>query len=92
MHYKHGWDVVLVDSRFRTACALKSLLAIKPEDISRSVVMIHDYSGRRPFYGEIERFANLEETAATLAVFRKRHDVDPAALQNAIRAYEYDPM
>ena len=90
--YKIGWDVVLVDSRFRAACALKSLLLTRPEDISSSVVMVHDYSVRRPYYGVIERFAHLETMAETLAVFRKKHNVNAIALQHAIQAFEYDPI
>ena len=43
---ERGWDVVLVDSRFRTACALKSLLATSEGDISTSVVAVHDFIGR----------------------------------------------
>ncbi|CAE7324524.1 unnamed protein product [Symbiodinium pilosum] len=91
-HFKHGWDVVLVDSRFRTACALKSLMAISSEAISRSVVMVHDYTIRRQHYQEIERFANMEEVVGSLAVFRKKPDFDPVALQHAVLASEYDPM
>ena len=89
--YRHGWDAVLVDSRFRTACALKSFFATRQEHISRSVVMVHDYARRKHLYGEIERFAKLEVMTGSLAVFRKKHDVDPIILQRTIRAYEYDP-
>ena len=66
--YKHRWDVVLVDSRFRTACALKSLMAISAEDIYRSVVMVHDYWVRRPLYSAIERFADIDAAQMFLHV------------------------
>eukprot|EP00438_Fugacium_kawagutii_P012097 Skav209446 [mRNA] locus=scaffold2199:118089:118775:- [translate_table: standard] len=90
--FQHGWDVVLVDSRFRTACALKSLLATNAEDIPRSVVAVHDYTIRTWHYGEIERFADLEEVVGTLAVFRKKRDVDPVLLLRAVEKFEYEPM
>lgn len=35
------WDAVLVDSRFRVACALKSFLA------TAGVVLVHDYGNRK---------------------------------------------
>eukprot|EP00439_Symbiodinium_sp_Y106_P031781 s183_g3.t2 len=66
--YKHRWDVVLVDSRFRTACALKSLMAISAQDIHRSVVMVHDYWVRRPLYSAIERFADIDAARMFLHV------------------------
>ena len=90
--HRRGWDVVLVDSRFRTACALKSLSAIRQTEIQRSVVMVHDYAARQHLYGEIRRFAHLEVMVENLAVFRKKHDVDPAALRLAIQLHEYDPV
>eukprot|EP00438_Fugacium_kawagutii_P012096 Skav209445 [mRNA] locus=scaffold2199:113504:114187:- [translate_table: standard] len=90
--FQHGWDVVLVDSRFRTACALKSLLATNAQDITRSVVAVHDYGNRTRHYGEIERFADMERAVGKMAVFRKKRDVDPVALQRAIERFEYDPV
>lgn len=46
-------DLVLIDGRFRVACALESLLRLEPE--SETVILLDDY-GDRPEYHVIEPF------------------------------------
>jgi hypothetical protein len=64
-------DVVLVDGRFRVACALETLLRVGPE----CVVLVDDYAGR-PQYAEIGSCAELIAMKGRMAVFRAPPDLD----------------
>lgn len=50
-----AWDVVLVDSRFRVACALKSFLHFHREKSQKSLVLVHDFTRLRPYYQDGDR-------------------------------------
>jgi hypothetical protein len=66
-------DLVLVDGRFRVACALISL---KNLGQSPFTLLVDDY-GDRPYYKEIERFARLDSMQGRMAVFKpKPFDTD----------------
>jgi len=89
------WDVILVDSRFRVACALKSFLhlhlsAAEHQRPLRGVVLVHDFVERRP-YQEILRFGELQQRSFNLAVFIPRPLQHLEELRQAIRRYEYLP-
>lgn len=79
------WDLVLVDGRFRLACALKALQHIK--DPATTKILIHDYTFRTEYH-PVERFADVVETAQTLVVLRKKAGVDEHALAQAAQAAE----
>lgn len=56
-------DAVLVDGRFRVACAILSSMLM-----TRGVIMLDDYVGR-PHYQEVERFLGRPRLAGRMAVF-----------------------
>lgn len=60
-------DFVLVDGRFRVACALAALTRLAPG----GVVALHDFWGRE-HYRPLLEFADLTGTAASLALFARR--------------------
>jgi hypothetical protein len=66
-------DLILVDGRFRVACALESLLNLSAE--SRCRILIDDYASR-PYYTLVEEVADLVEKQGRMAVFQKRSDMD----------------
>merc|ERR1712146_273035 len=88
---------VFVDGRFRVATFLKSLLAITSRRSYRArthggalrnqsaVILIHDYSHLRD-YGVVERFADMEACAGSLAAFRPKsaNEIDEAAMRQVI--------
>lgn len=78
------WDVILIDGRFRIACALKALLHIK--DPATTKILFHDYW--REAYHEVEEFADVLERVDALAVLEKKAVVDEVALQRAARYAE----
>lgn len=73
-------DFVLVDARFRVACALTSIKHLGEGDWE---LWLDDYQGRE-HYRIVERFAALEKMSGVTAIFRARADIDPAALDAAI--------
>ncbi|MEX0856212.1 MAG: hypothetical protein WD056_01465 [Gemmatimonadota bacterium] len=79
-------DLVLVDGRFRVACALRSLLHTP----DHALLLIHDF-WIRPRYRPVLRFLDPIERADSLAVFRRKGDLDKAALKRVIRRYERLP-
>ncbi|CAJ1358865.1 unnamed protein product [Effrenium voratum] len=80
-----GWDVVMVDARFRVACALKSLQALKPNGL----VLVHDWQDGRG-YEEIQNYARLEMVIKSLALFRPLKSADQRQ-RHAARRFEYTP-
>lgn len=72
--------VVLIDGRFRVACALKSLRALQGRDF---LLLVDDFRSRR-HYRVISDFADAQPMQGRMAVFRPRQSVDTAALDAAI--------
>lgn len=77
-------DLILVDGRFRAACALKLIRALHGE--AGWTLIVDDYVGRN--YGIIEEFAELTRMVGRMAVFNDRHAIDRDALDKAIRYHE----
>lgn len=78
------YDLVLIDGRFRVACALHTLDSID----SSSIVLIHDYSNR-PYYHCIENFYNKIGVVDTLCAFQKKPNYDQKLLKQLIAKYEH---
>lgn len=79
-------DLILIDGRFRVACALTCLQHLK--DDSTATILIDDYLNR-PHFQIIEDFAHLEGTAGQMAVFRSKTQ-DRDRLADAIRSHVWD--
>jgi hypothetical protein len=68
-------DLVLVDGRFRAACAIVSLMASPT-----ALVLVHDYDLKTPIrrsYGCIDGVGELVDLTDTLATFKRGADFDP---------------
>jgi hypothetical protein len=78
-------DVVLVDGRFRVACALSAALANPP-----AYILVHDYPWRSE-YSILTKFLKLIGKGDTMAVFTRRDDVDTLPAEKALRRYLYAP-
>ncbi len=79
-------DLILIDGRFRVACALTSFLHL--QDHPETTVLVDDFVGRR-HYAEIERFGTLVSCQGRMGVFQPRHST-AAELQQAIEASSAD--
>lgn len=79
-------DLVLLDGRFRVACALVCLKHLGSDpDV---VMLVDDYEGR-PDYAVIEQYARLVAMHGRMAEFRLQ-DNDPVELARAIERFELD--
>jgi hypothetical protein len=78
-------DLVLIDGRFRAACALVALrhLYMKTDFI----LMIDDYVDRA--YTVVEKFAHLDSMQGRMAVFRCKK-IDPVEIESAIELASSD--
>eukprot|EP01083_Nonionella_stella_P084645 234367_1 len=65
------FDMVLIDGRFRVACALRALKYVD----EKSFVVIHDFFDR-PHYHVVLKFYEVVQKSKTLAVLKKRSDFD----------------
>lgn len=79
-------DVVLVDGRFRAACALATLIHARPG----TRMLFDDYAGR-PAYHVVARFAGAPRTIDRLALFTVP-DRPAAGLWEAFVAAAADPL
>jgi hypothetical protein len=79
-------DLVLIDGRFRVACALVSLKHLHKE--SDFILLIDDYA-ERPHYRVVEEFAHLDLMQGRMAVFKSKQ-IDPVKINAAIEAANSD--
>lgn len=80
-------DLVLVDGRFRVACALTSIkhLASAPN----VKILVDDYVEDRPYYQTIERFATLRSRHGRMALFSPK-SFNESEIDQTIRTFESD--
>jgi hypothetical protein len=79
-------DFVLVDGRFRVACALMALLKVRPDALA-----FHDFWTRLEVYGEILPFFDVVGRAGSLAILAPRQHPDPTRIETLLRRYLSDP-
>lgn len=79
------YDLVLVDGRFRIACALQAIPFVKP----RGVVMIHDFDSR-PGYAALLKFFDEVAHVDQLIVLKPRRDISLRAYTLALNRYYTD--
>ncbi|HVJ35082.1 MAG TPA: hypothetical protein VND94_18370 [Terriglobia bacterium] len=80
-------DLILIDGRFRIACALFSLMQLHGN--RDSTILFDDYGDRRNYH-VIERFAQLERMAGRMGIFRARNDVPIAEIALAFDRFMVD--
>jgi hypothetical protein len=81
-------DLILIDGRFRVACALKVLRELKNN--ANWVMAVDDYIGR-PEYRVIDDFAKLKTLIGRMAIFTCPDKLDLDSLAETIAVYEIDP-
>ena len=80
-------DTILIDGRFRVACALMSLLRLP--SASRCLMLIDDY-GDRPHYAGVLEFADLVSMHGRMAVFRKKAEFDGERCRHVLQTSQRD--
>lgn len=88
---EHGFfDLVLIDGRFRAACALRTIAEARKRD-AKVRILVDDYDNPedpRPYYKVIEQYAPLVRLAGRMAVF----EIDPVVrgetpTEDVVRAF-----
>lgn len=80
-------DLVLIDGRFRVACALTTIKYLT--DRVSFEILVDDYHDR-PEYREIEKYADLASMQGRMAVFKPKSAVDLHDVDRAIETYGLD--
>ena len=81
-----NFDVVLVDARWRVACALKALDYITDD----TVVFLHDVRSRRPYYNAVFKWYEEIKRAGSLVAMRRRKGV-LRPTKEEFKKYKYKP-
>jgi hypothetical protein len=92
-YYSHIWhalgdavpEVVLVDGRFRVACALGAIRHLGPD----TSIVIHDFNDR-PAYHEVLQYADVIASVDTMVVLRPHATFDWPAMCDAAIRYSLD--
>lgn len=77
-------DLVLIDGRFRVACALSCLLNT-PDNCT---IMIHDFWNRPKLYFLL-RYFEVQHQVDKLGVFTKKPNLDNQKIARQLRRYQY---
>jgi hypothetical protein len=80
-------DVILIDGRFRVACALESFLRLGPK--STCNILVDDYVGR-PHYKSVEEFGDLVAMHGRMAQFRKAAGLDVEKCRRVLEDFYRD--
>jgi hypothetical protein len=80
-------DTILVDGRFRVACAVTSLIHLRAD--STTELLVDDYADRR-HYHLLEKCATLKAMHGRMAVFTVDPGVSIAILDAELRRHELD--
>ncbi len=79
-------DLILVDGRFRVACALAAI--INQAD-SNWKLLVDDFAERREYF-PIKDFADLVEVRGRMAVFRPKNDLNIKSAKLALQYFQSD--
>ena len=79
-------DLVLIDGRFRVACALEAIARCRPH----AVLLFHDFWNRTPYH-PVLAFADWLGSCDSLAILRRKPSFDAARLDAVRRAHRLQP-
>ena len=85
---KSSIDTVLVDGRFRVACALKTILECHENDNLR--IMIHDFWDRTQYH-VVLKYLDVADCADTLGAFTLKKDIDLESVKKDYECYKNTP-
>lgn len=83
-----GLDCVLIDGRFRVACAL-NVVADSLRRGNNPSILIHDWPWRR-HYHVLKDFLEVLDVRKRLALFRIKGDIDRSRLAGTLETYQFD--
>jgi hypothetical protein len=80
-------DLVLIDGRFRVACAMSVALACREHPVR---VLMHDVDEKRPFYRDALSVCEEIERVETLLVMQPRSGISPAEILSRLLQQQFD--
>jgi hypothetical protein len=80
-------DLVLVDGRFRVACALEALACCRPH----TILLFHDFWNRTPYH-PVLAFTDWLGSCDSLAILRRKAVIDPANFEAVRRLHRLNPQ
>lgn len=81
-----GADLVLVDGRFRVACAMAALASCQ----AHTILLFHDFWNRPPYH-PVLAFTDWLGSCDTLAILRRKPSFDHAKFDAVRNAYRLQP-
>ena len=85
LNHDEIFDLILVDGRFRVACALCSLYKMD----ENSVLLFDDYVSRKYYHILQDFFYPIETVDNNMKVFKKRDDIDFDIVEKSITHYKH---
>ena len=79
-------DLVLVDGRFRVACALEALARCQPH----TILLLHDFWNRTPYH-PVLAFTDWLGSCDSLAILRRKAVIDHDKLAQVLQAHRLQP-
>ncbi len=84
----HNIDCVLIDGRFRVACALQTILNINNPD---AIILFHDIWNRKGYHIVLKYLVEIERVEST-GVFKIYHNTDRNEVVQDYEKYKYNPL
>jgi hypothetical protein len=79
-------DLVLVDGRFRVACALEALARCQPH----TILLFHDFWSRTPYH-PVLAFTDWLGSCDSLAILRRKASIHRVKFEAVRAAYRFNP-
>ncbi|WP_052012594.1 tetratricopeptide repeat protein [Pectobacterium betavasculorum] len=93
LQYDRAFNFILVDGRFRVACALNAIKHTleNQKNIADTVIFIHDFWDR-PDYHVVLDFLDTSEKAETAGAFKIKDSINIVVLNKVLEKYKYIPQ
>lgn len=90
--HQQAFDLILVDGRFRVACAMAAIQHIleHSEEPQEARIFIHDF-WNRPQYHAVLEFLDVVEKAETAGLFKVKSGLDKTAISGIWDKYSLQP-
>lgn len=79
-------DLVLIDGRFRVACALEAIARCRPH----AILLFHDFWNRTPYHPALA-FTDWLGSCDSLAILRRKPSIDQAKFDAVRSAHRFQP-
>ncbi|UEM40935.1 peptide-binding protein [Pectobacterium aquaticum] len=90
LRHERAFNLILVDGRFRVACALNTIKHVleKKRDVADTVIFIHDF-WNRPDYHVVLEFLEKLNVAESAGAFKIKNDINISLLNKVLEKYKY---